>query len=102
CRGDSARTRGPCAEFSRQADHAHLPLPPGGSTDITMRALAEATAKHLPQPIVIENKPGAGGTLGIVALQSARPEGYVVTQIPLGAFRIPHTQKVTWDPTTDI
>jgi tripartite-type tricarboxylate transporter receptor subunit TctC len=78
------------------------PWPPGGSTDITMRALAETTSKNLPQPIVIENKPGAGGTLGIVALQSARPEGYVVTQIPLGAFRIPHTQKVPWDPTTDI
>lgn len=78
------------------------PWPAGGSTDVTMRALAEATARNLPQPIVVENRPGAGGTLGIVALQAARPDGHVVTQIPLGAFRIPHTQKVQWDPLTDV
>lgn len=78
------------------------PWPAGGSTDVTMRALAEATAKHLPQPIVVENRPGAGGTLGIVALKSAQPDGHTVSQIPLGAFRIPHTQKVSWDPLADI
>jgi tripartite-type tricarboxylate transporter receptor subunit TctC len=78
------------------------PWPAGGSTDVTMRALAEATAKHLPQPIVVENRPGAGGTLGIVALRTAQPDGHTVSQIPLGAFRIPHTQKVPWDPVADI
>jgi tripartite-type tricarboxylate transporter receptor subunit TctC len=78
------------------------PWPAGGSTDVTMRALAEATARHLPQPIVVENRPGAGGTLGIVALRTAQPDGHTVSQIPLGAFRIPHTQKVPWDPLADI
>lgn len=78
------------------------PWPAGGSTDVTLRALAEATSKHLPQPIVVENRPGAGGTLGIVALKSAQPDGHTISQIPLGAFRIPHTQKVPWDPLADI
>ena len=41
-----------------------VPWPAGGSTDIAMRAIAEAAAKHLGQPIVIDNKPGASGTLG--------------------------------------
>ena len=41
-----------------------VPWPPGGSTDIAMRALATATEKHLGQSIVIENRPGAAGTLG--------------------------------------
>ncbi|MCX8006084.1 MAG: tripartite tricarboxylate transporter substrate-binding protein, partial [Burkholderiaceae bacterium] len=36
------------------------PWPAGGSTDVTLRALAEATSKHLPQPVIVENRPGAG------------------------------------------
>src|SRR5262245_55812887 len=41
-----------------------VPWPAGGSTDLVLRALADATQKHLGQPIVVENKPGASGTLG--------------------------------------
>ena len=79
-----------------------VPWPPGGSTDVTMRILAQTTSKYLGQPIIIENKPGAGGTLGVVALQSAAPDGYTVTQIPLGVFRLPHTSAVNYDPLKDI
>jgi tripartite-type tricarboxylate transporter receptor subunit TctC len=77
------------------------PWPAGGSTDITMRALAEATAKYLGQQVIIENKPGAGGTLGAVALLNARPDGYTVSQIPLGVFRVPHLEKTAYDPLKD-
>ena len=77
------------------------PWPAGGSTDITMRALAEATAKYLGQQVIIENKPGAGGTLGAVALLNARPDGYTVSQIPLGVFRVPHLEKSAYDPLKD-
>jgi tripartite-type tricarboxylate transporter receptor subunit TctC len=79
-----------------------VPFPAGGPTDITMRALAEVTAPHLGQPIVVENRPGAGGTLGVVALTNARPDGHTLAQIPLSVFRIPHTQKVAWNPLTDV
>ncbi len=78
------------------------PFPAGGPTDITLRALAEATSKHLPQPVVVENRPGAGGTLGVVALTNARPDGHTLSQLPLSIFRIPHTQKVSWDPLLSI
>lgn len=78
------------------------PWPAGGSTDVTLRALAEATSKHLPQPVIVENRPGAGGTLGIVALKANRGDGHLVSQIPLGAFRIPYMQKVAWDPIADV
>ena len=44
---------------------------PGGSTDTPMRVLAESASKLLKQPVIIENKPGAGGTLPAVAMQSA-------------------------------
>ena len=79
-----------------------VPWPAGGSTDICMRALAEATAKYLGQPIVVENRPGAGGTLGAVALTNAKPDGYTITQIPLSVFRLPHLNKMPFDPMTDI
>lgn len=78
------------------------PFPAGGPTDVTLRTLAEVTAPHLGQSIVVENRPGAGGTLGVVALASARPDGYLLSQLPLSIFRIPHTQKVAWNPLTDI
>jgi tripartite-type tricarboxylate transporter receptor subunit TctC len=78
------------------------PWPPSGSTDIGMRALAEATGKYLGQPVVIENKPGAAGTLGAAAMLNARPDGYTVTQIPLTVFRLPHLEKIPFDPLADL
>src|SRR2546421_119626 len=65
-----------------------VPWPAGGTTDIGMRALATATEKHLGQAIVIENRPGAGGTLGPLQMAAnARPDGYAVAQIPITVFR---------------
>ena len=67
-----------------------VPWPPGGSTDIAMRALATATEKHLGQSIVIENRPGAAGTLGPGNMAAtARPDGYTVAQLPITVFRLP-------------
>ncbi len=67
-----------------------------------MRALAEATGKYLGQPVIVENKPGAAGTLGAVAMLNARPDGYTVTQIPISVFRLPHIEKTPYDPMTDL
>jgi tripartite-type tricarboxylate transporter receptor subunit TctC len=79
-----------------------VPWPAGGSTDIGMRALASATEKHLGQSIVIENKPGAGGTIGPANMAAgARPDGYTVAQLPITVFRMPFIQKTTFDPTKD-
>jgi tripartite-type tricarboxylate transporter receptor subunit TctC len=79
-----------------------VPWPAGGSTDIGMRALASATEKHLGQSIVIENKPGAGGTIGPANMAaSAKPDGYTVAQLPITVFRIPFIQKTSFDPTKD-
>ncbi len=77
-------------------------FPPGGPTDQLFRALAEAAARDLKQPVIVENKPGAGGTLAPLALKSAKPDGYTLSQIPLGVFRIPHMQKAPQlDPVKD-
>ena len=77
------------------------PWPAGGSTDVVMRALAESAGKIMGQSVIVESKPGAGGTLGAIELVNAKPDGYTLAQIPVGAFRIPHMQKVQFDTLKD-
>ena len=77
------------------------PWPAGGSTDAVMRALGESAGKTLGQQIVIENKGGAGGMLGAGELVSAKPDGYTLSQLPHGVFRIPHMQKTSFDTLKD-
>ena len=79
-----------------------VPWPAGGSTDIVMRAISEAAAKPLGQPIVIDNKPGASGTLGpAVVAATAKADGYTLAQIPITVMRLPLMQKTTWDALKD-
>jgi tripartite-type tricarboxylate transporter receptor subunit TctC len=79
-----------------------VPWPAGGSTDRHFRTLAEIAGKHLGQTVVIENKPGAGGTLGPSTMAlTAKPDGYTIAQYPLGMVRYPHMQKVNWHPIND-
>jgi tripartite-type tricarboxylate transporter receptor subunit TctC len=77
------------------------PWPPGGSTDTHLRQFAAIASKHLGHNVVIENKPGAGGMLGPVAVSRVAPDGYYLSQLPVSAYRIPHIQKVDWDPLKD-
>jgi tripartite-type tricarboxylate transporter receptor subunit TctC len=80
-----------------------VPWPAGGSTDIGLRALATATEKHLGQSIVIENRPGAGGTVGVTQMAAtAAPDGYTVAQVAITLFRLPFTSKTTFDPVRDL
>ena len=79
-----------------------VPWPAGGSTDRHHRTLAEIAGKHLGQTIVVENKPGGGGTLGPGQMAlTAKPDGYTIAQFPMGMLRVPHMQKVGWHPIND-
>ncbi len=79
------------------------PWTPGGNTDIALRALAEAASRQLGKRLIIENKPGAGGALGAQGMAAnAKPDGYTLSQIPLGVFRLPHMVKTTFDPLNDL
>lgn len=90
------------ADFPTKPVTLIVPWPAGGSTDIVHRVLAEVTSKHLGQPIIIENKPGGGGTVGPATMvATAKPDGYTIAQIPITVFRYPHMMKVTWDPLKD-
>jgi tripartite-type tricarboxylate transporter receptor subunit TctC len=74
-----------------------VPWPAGGPTDVAARAVAEAAQKHLGQPIVIENKGGGGGTVGIAIMAAnAKPDGYTIGQVAVTVFRLPFMQKTSW------
>ncbi len=77
------------------------PWPAGGSTDAVIRALAQSAGKTLGQNVIVENKPGAGGMLGAAELVTAAPDGYTLSQLPHGVFRIPHMQKTAFDTLKD-
>jgi tripartite-type tricarboxylate transporter receptor subunit TctC len=79
-----------------------VPWPAGGSSDIYFRKLGEIAAKPLGQPLVIENRPGGSGMNGPATMaKTARPDGYTISQLTITAFRMPHMQKVDWDPLSD-
>jgi len=80
------------------------PWAPGGPTDAVVRALADAMGRTLGNKrILIDNKAGAGGALGPQSMaQGAKPDGYMLSQIPLGVFRLPYLTKTTFNPITDL
>ena len=89
-------------EFPSRPIKLLVAFPAGGPTDITMRSLADNAGKVLKQPVIVENKPGAGGSLPAQQLQTSAADGYTLAQIPLGVFRLPYTTKINWDPVKDI
>ena len=78
------------------------PWPAGGPTDLHLRKVAELGAKHLGQPVIVENRPGGSGMNGPANMAKlAKPDGYTISQLAISAYRVPHMQKVDWDPLTD-
>jgi len=65
-----------------------VPYPAGGSTDVLARILAERLNQIYGQPFVIENRPGAGGNIGIAAVTTSAPDGYTIGAATIGHFAI--------------
>ena len=78
------------------------PWPVGGTADATMRALCQAAAKVLGQPIAVDNRAGAAGMLGLKSMASAKPDGYTIGQIPISVTRFAQLGSVAIDPFKDL
>ncbi|MFT3814524.1 MAG: tripartite tricarboxylate transporter substrate binding protein [Acidovorax sp.] len=71
-----------------------VPFPPGGSTDTIARAMAQKMGEKLGQPFVVDNRPGATGTIGATAVKRAAADGYTLLFASLGPYVItPHLMK---------
>ena len=80
-----------------------IPFPPGGAVDIVGRAVAPPLSAALGQPVVVENKPGANGTIGAALVAKSDPDGYTILLSALGAITvIPHVREVGYDPLTSL
>ena len=81
-----------------------VPFPAGGSTDAVARAIQPALEKNLGQPVVVENRPGAGGVLGVDAIAKATPDGYTIGLAGVGALGVDIGEPVKrpYDPARDL
>ena len=80
-----------------------VPFPPGGSTDLLARRIAEALAKSMGQAVVVENRPGAGGTTGADAVAKAAPDGHTLLLGVTGSNAISASlnPKLPYNPVSD-
>ncbi|WP_157268685.1 tripartite tricarboxylate transporter substrate binding protein [Azohydromonas aeria] len=67
-----------------------VPFQPGGGTDALARAFADASRKHLPQSMVVVNRPGASGAIGWGEVINAKPDGYKLAVITVELVTLPH------------
>jgi tripartite-type tricarboxylate transporter receptor subunit TctC len=80
-------------DFPTQPIKMIIPFGPGGGTDIVGRILAEYMQKKLGKPVVVENKPGAGGILGNEFVANAAPDGYTIALMTAGQVIAAVTRK---------
>lgn len=83
---------------------ATVPFPPGGSSDTVMRAMSAPLSKLLGQPVVLDNKPGANGTLGAQAVSRAQADGHSIVIGSVGTWAITPTllKNMNFDPRRDL
>jgi tripartite-type tricarboxylate transporter receptor subunit TctC len=81
-----------------------VPFPPGGGTDVSARLMAPSITSELGQQVVVENRAGAGGMIGVEAAARSAPDGYTMVQATVGQISInPNLlRKLPFDPAKDV
>jgi tripartite-type tricarboxylate transporter receptor subunit TctC len=79
-------------------------FPPGGQTDVVARAIQPVLEARLGQSVVVDNRPGAGGTIGVDAVAKAAPDGHVIGVGPMGALTVNMSlqEKMPYDTLRDL
>jgi tripartite-type tricarboxylate transporter receptor subunit TctC len=79
------------------------PYPPGGTTDLSARPVAQKLTEILGQTVVVENRPGAGGSIGAAHVARSAPDGYTLLLFPTAILTIsPHIMSLPYDPAKDL
>src|SRR5206468_11655831 len=92
------------ANWPSRAIHLIVPFPAGSSPDLIARVLSEKLAPALGQPVVVENRPGAGGNLGTALIARAAPDGYTIGISIPGPLAVNTAlyKKMDYDPFNDL
>ena len=93
------------ADWPSRPIHMVVPFPPGSSPDTLARMVADPLAQKLGQPIVVENKAGAGGNIGTRQVARAQPDGYTILLTingPIVTAPSLYTKTLGYDPDTDL
>jgi tripartite-type tricarboxylate transporter receptor subunit TctC len=90
------------AQYPQRPLKMIVPFPPAGATDIVGRIVAQKLGERLGQSVVVENRPGAGGSIGSDLVAKAAPDGYTILMATSSTHSIgPVLQKLPYDPIKD-
>ncbi len=89
--------------FPSRAITVVVPFPPGGVTDTSVRQIGQKITESTGQPVIVDNRPGAGGQIGADAVKKARPDGYTLYLSNIGSHGINESlyPKLNYDPLKD-
>jgi len=93
------------AEWPERPIHLVVPFPPGSSPDLLARTIAEPLSQSLGQPVVVDNKPGAGGNIGTRQVAQSQPDGYTLLYTingPLVTAPTLYKKTLGYDPLRDL
>jgi tripartite-type tricarboxylate transporter receptor subunit TctC len=91
------------AKFPDRPIRLIIPWAAGGPADAGFRILAQSASKKLAQQVIVDNKAGASGIMGAMALQEAKPDGYTISQMHMSVLRQPLLNKqLTYNPINDL
>lgn len=101
---NAADKGGATAEFPAKPIRIVVPIAPGGSTDYMGRLLAQRIGDHVGPPVIVDNRPGAGGNIGTDIVAKAAPDGYTVVCANVSSIAINGSlyKKMPYDPIKDL
>jgi tripartite-type tricarboxylate transporter receptor subunit TctC len=98
-----AAVSGAWAQYPNKPIRAIVPFAPGGANDVMARVISPQISKQLGQPVIVENRPGAGGHIGIDAMVKSKPDGYTILYSATASTVLPAmTRNTRYDAIKDI